>query len=263
LPLTDLGVSAQADFIENETDDKQVSLTVYFDGDRFQYQEKDRRNVFELEILYFVYDYSGKQVEGMSAHVEGNLTKNRLAQAKASGYRFSRRLTLKPGRYQARIGVRQEGTELLGTAATWVEVPALSREKLEMSSLILRNPLDLDLAAEGINVSELEQVRIVQGIPLCSRRFLRLLVPYTGARRLPKLRAGNNEELVSRRQVNQAGAVEADSCRGDRVDSKGWFDLDGEVDLSGLAPSVYELRVSVKDTRSNKTSQRTAVFGVE
>jgi VWFA-related protein len=266
LPLTDLGVSAQADFIENETDDKQVSLTVYFDGDRFQYREQDQRNVFELEILYFVYDYSGKQVEGMSAQVEGNLTKNRLAQAKNSGYRFSRRLTLKPGRYQARIGVRQEGTDLLGTAATWVEVPALAREKLEMSSLILRNPLlDMDPAAEGINISELEQVKVVQGIPLYARGdFCDYSFRVYRGTKAPK-----NSDLVIMKELFQGGKsvkqepwkpIPAEEME---VDNKGWFDLDGEVDLNGLAPSVYELRVTVKDTRSSKIVQRTAVFGVE
>jgi hypothetical protein len=46
-------------------------------------------------------------------------------------------------------------------------------------------------------------------------------------------------------------------------DSKGWFDVDGEVDLGGFDPGVYELRVSVKDVQSNKTTQRTTVFSVQ
>jgi len=47
------------------------------------------------------------------------------------------------------------------------------------------------------------------------------------------------------------------------VDSKGWFDVHDDMDLSGFDPGIYELRVSVKDVRSNKTIQRTAVFSVE
>jgi hypothetical protein len=46
-------------------------------------------------------------------------------------------------------------------------------------------------------------------------------------------------------------------------DSKGWFDLDGDVELSGFASGVYELRISVKNAGSNNSVQRTAVFGVE
>jgi hypothetical protein len=47
------------------------------------------------------------------------------------------------------------------------------------------------------------------------------------------------------------------------IDSKGWIDVYGEVDIGKLDSGVYELRVSVKDSRSNKTVQRTAVFSVE
>ena len=116
LPVTDIGVSAQADFLETENDDRQVSLTVYFNGDRFKYREQDQRHLVALEIMYLVYDSSGKQVDGTSAHMEGRLTQEHLEQAKTSGFRFSRRLSLKPGAYQVRIGVREEGTDRMGTA---------------------------------------------------------------------------------------------------------------------------------------------------
>ena len=135
-----------------------------------------------------------------------------------------------------------------------------------MSSLILRNPLlDIDPAAEGINVSELEQVKVVQGIPLyargdfCDYSFR----VYRGTK------APQNSELAIMKELFQGGKSikqepwKAISAEEMDVDSKGWLDLDGEVDLSGLAPSVYELRVTVKDTRSSKTVQRTAIFGVE
>jgi hypothetical protein len=35
------------------------------------------------------------------------------------------------------------------------------------------------------------------------------------------------------------------------------------IDIGKFGPGVYELRVSVKDPRSNKPVQRTAVFSVE
>jgi VWFA-related protein len=265
LPATDLGVSAQADFIETEADSNQVTLTVYIDGDKFQYSERDQRKVFGLEILYAIYDSSGKQVDGTSAHVEGSLTPERLTQAKISGYRFSRRLSLKPGAYQARIGVREEGTDLMGTASAWVEVPELARDKLEMSGLMLHNPLDTDpTAKEGVNVSELEQIKMVQGIPLyahndfCDYEF-----------RVYRDKLIIDSELLLRTEVLQDGKPLKDepwkpiSAEDMSFDSKGWFDLDGEVDLGGFKSGVYELRVSIKDARLNKTLQRAAVFGVE
>ena len=49
----------------------------------------------------------------------------------------------------------------------------------------------------------------------------------------------------------------------DDIDSKGWLDVYGEVDVGEIGSGVYELRVSVKDARSNKSIQRNTVFSVE
>jgi len=266
LPVTDLPVSAQADFLETETDDKQVSLTVYFDGDRFQYREQDQRNGFEIEILYAILNSSGEQVEAISANVEGMLSPERLAQAKVRGYRFSRRLTLDPGLYQARIGVREKGTDRIGTATAWIEVPELENDRLEMSSLILSNPLDFDTAdAEGIDVSELEQIKMVQGIPLFERGdfFDYSFRVYQGTHSaaeselewMPELYRDGG--LIKQEQWLPISVEEEDR------DSKGWFDVYGEVDIGEIGSGVYELRVKVKDSKLNHTVQRTTVFSVE
>jgi VWFA-related protein len=272
LPVTDLGVSARADFVETENDDKTVSLTVYFDGDRFQYREQDQGNVFGLEILYAIYDSSGKQVEGVSANVQGNLSHDRLTQAKTTGYRFSRRLTLKPGVYQARIGVREEGTNRMGTATAWVDVPELAQDKLEMSSLILSSPLDIDSAnaegsadAGGMDVSGLEQIRMVQSIPLFARGdfFDYSFRVHRGTSAVAEPKLEWMPELFHGDRLIKEGQWLPIPLEKDDIDGKGWMDVYGEVDIGKFGPGVYELRVSVKDSRSNKTVQRTAVFSVE
>jgi len=266
LPATDLGVSARADFLEMEDDDKQVSLTVYFDGDRFKYRQQEQHNIVELEILYVVYDSSGKQVEGTSAHVEGRLPPDRLAQAKTSGFRFSRRLMLNPGVYQVRIGVREEGTDRMGTATAWVEVPEIAQDRLEMSSLILSNPLDLNpVDSEGMDVSELEQIRMVQSIPLFARGdffdYSFRVHQSTQALVMPDMEW--MPELFREGGLIKGGEWQPISVENEDLDSKGWFDVYGEVDIGEVDSGVYELRVSVRDSRSDKTIQRTTVFSVE
>jgi hypothetical protein len=266
LPVTDLGVSARADFLETETDDKKVSLAVYFDGDRFQYREQDQRNAVELEIIYAIYDSSGKQVEGTSAKVQGELSRDRLTQAKTRGYKFIRRLPLKPGVYQVRIGVREEGTNRMGTATAWVDIPELAQNKLEMSSLILSNPLDIDAASsEGINVSELEQIKMVQGIPLFERgdSFDYSFRIYQDALALAKPDLEWMPELFRGGKLIKQGQWLPIFIEKEDIDSKGWMDVYSEVDIGKFDPGVYELRVSVKGSRSNKTVQRTLVFSVE
>ncbi len=266
LPVTDLGVSARADFLETETDDKKVSLAVYFDGDRFQYREQDQRNAVELEIIYAIYDSSGKQVEGTSAKVQGELSRDRLTQAKTRGYKFFRRLPLKPGVYQVRIGVREEGTNRMGTATAWVDIPELAQNKLEMSSLILSNPLDINASgAEGIDVSELEQIKMVQGIPLFERgdSFDYSFRIHQDTLALEKPDLEWMPELFRGGRLIKQGQWLPISIEKEDIDSKGWMDVYSEVDIGTFDPGVYELRVSVKGSRSNKTVQRTLVFSVE
>jgi hypothetical protein len=46
-------------------------------------------------------------------------------------------------------------------------------------------------------------------------------------------------------------------------DDNGNVYVGGRVNFAGLAPGIYELSVTVKDARSKRTAQRTAVFGIE
>ena len=268
LPVTDLGVSVRADYMETASDDKQVSLTVYFEGDRFQYraQDQDQRSAVELEILSVISDSSGEQVDGISARVEANLTPAGMERARTSGYRFSRRLPLKPGIYQARVGVREVGSERIGTASTWVEVPEITGNKMEMSSLILANPLDANPLAdeESVNVSKLEQTKMVQGVPMFEQDdffyyVFRIYRPMTGS---------GDSGLEIKREVLQGGkpvfqdtwtTISAEEIN---ADDKGWIDFDGEVDISRFDSGVFELRVSAKNSGSNETVQRTISFGI-
>jgi VWFA-related protein len=265
LPVTDLGVSARADFIETEADDKQVSLGVYFEGDRFQYRDQGQGGVVELEIMSVIYDSSGNQVDGISAHVTGNLTHEDLEQAKTGGYRFSRRLPLKPGFYQARIGVREEGTNRMGTATTWVEVPELNPDTLEMSSLILSNPLDINpVDTEGMGVRELEQIKMIQGVPMYARDDI-FYYSFRVHRNSPAT-AGSGLSLM-RELLRDGDPVRTEewqpvSKEQEDTDSKGWLDLDGELDIGTLDPGVYELRISVKADQSDEAVQRTVAFGI-
>jgi len=48
-----------------------------------------------------------------------------------------------------------------------------------------------------------------------------------------------------------------------KTDSKGWFDINGKVDLAEFNPGIYEMRITVKDNKSKISTQRSAVFGVE
>jgi len=125
-----------------------------------------------------------------------------------------------------------------------------------MSSLMLRSPLDTDpSAAEGINVSELEQVKMVQGIPLYEREISAIILPrIPGRTSFSELKIGMDERTAADGKPINQGQWHPISADQMERDGKGWFDVDGEVDSSKYGPGIYELRVSVKDAVSNKTS---------
>jgi VWFA-related protein len=266
LVLTDLNVTAQMDFLEAVNSRPQVSLTVRFEGNRLQYKQQNQRHEFAVEILYVIYDSTGKQVDAQSANVQGNLSPERLTQGQTHGYVFTKQLTLKPGVHQARVGVRELGTDRMGTAAAWIEVPDLERSKLALSSLILLDPLPAGkTAADAINAGELKQVKTVQGIRIYPRdeffgyvfRVFRNVNTSIGSDLTLKTELLKDNKPVKQKEWLPLIAEQKNS------DDKGNVYVGGKVNLAGLTPGIYELSVSVKDARSKRTAQRTAVFGIE
>jgi hypothetical protein len=205
-------------------------------------------------------------VEGYSVDVEGTLAPQRLAQALENGFKFSRRLHLKPGLYQARVGVREKGTGLTGTTSTWIEIPDLKGSQLVLSSFALSDnaPSASDVNFD-ISADDLKQVRVLYGIPLFPRErpFDYSFHIYRGDA------AFSNAELSMKTELFRGGKsvmeipwrpVEFDreaSSRSKRVE------VEEHLDLSGFDPGVYDLRVSVRDRKLKSTVHRTTTLGLE
>jgi hypothetical protein len=70
--------------------------------------------------------------------IKGNVPLSQLDDVKRSqGFSYGKRIELKPGYYQVRVGVLEPESENMGTASSWVEVPDLSKGKLALSSILL------------------------------------------------------------------------------------------------------------------------------
>jgi len=266
LPASNFNVSARMDFVEAEADNQRVSLTVYFDGDKFQYQLQDQHHAFTVEILYVIYDSAGKQVDALSTSVQGTLTPDHFIQARTNRYAYSKRLTLNPGVYQARVGVREASTERIGTTSAWVEVPDLKHSKIALSSLIFLDPLPVvNQDADSVNTDELKRITMVQGIRLFPRnsicayafRVFSNVNSLTGSDLTMK-----TELLKSGKPIRQGEWLPLSEISEDS-NGKGQIYIGGKENLAGLDPGIYELNVSVKNIQLNKIAQRTEVFGIE
>lgn len=254
LPATAIAVDSSASYFESSADASQVSLQVHFDGRALQYKEQGSERLLKCEVLGIVYDASGKSVGTFSDTIQAALTSSQMEQGKQNGYRYDKRMELKPGLYQIRVGVRDTEGELAGTSFSWVEVPDLSKGKIAMSSIFL--------GKEGSKDSEQKSgPRIIPGRAsfksgeMAFYRFVAYNIAAEGAGAVMKVEILRGEESVYQKDWQPL------SSRAIRRDQKG-VEAGGQLTL-GLDPGIYELRVTVKDAKSKKTAQQTVSFEVE
>lgn len=277
LPATDLGVAISADYLENDTDSSQVWAQVHVEGNDLTYRQEKERFTFTVEIATQIYNSLGKLVSSTVDTVEGKLQPHRVANAKQNGFRQVKRIALKPGVYQIRVGVREPASEKIGTATALVEVPDLQKNKLAMSSLFLsesagnRNPggkaaepANGNAKTQGNQGEEFFLAKVIQGIPVYkSGHFLGYyFVIYNKAGK-----ASEPADLQMQIQLLQEDKAIYNSDWqpvSDRLIKQGkkGLELGGMLQL-GLAPGIYEMRILVKEAKSKKSIQQTAVIGVE
>jgi VWFA-related protein len=259
LPSTAVEVSASTDYLEREGDDAQVSLLVHFEGKQIQYARQDQNHLLNCEVAVAIYESSGKIIDTFMDTIKGTLTPAQVEEARVKGFRYSKRLILKPGLYQIRLGVRDAEADRIGTTASWVEVPDLSKGKIALSSIFLGK--EQSAAAGGDR-------KTVTPKPLLGRASFKngdsahyRFAVYNAES------AGGAAEAQIKVEIFRAGtSVYAGgwlplSSRVIRKDQKG-VEAGGQLQL-GLKPDIYELRVTVKDAKSKKTAERAAYFEVQ
>jgi VWFA-related protein len=264
LPASAIPVVASADYFEGEGDAAQVSLVAHISGGALKYEEQNKRFSSPLQVATVALDRAGKTGHRAVESVRPSLSAERLEVAKGRGFRLTKRLSLKPGLYQLRVGVLEESTENIGTAFAWIEVPDLSRGKLAMSSLFLKEDLNQERKAEVADKAS-EQARSRLSPLVGAYRSGQFLVYYfTLYNAAP---AAADDDLLMQLEIiqNDRAIYQSPWQPASRwVVKKGGkgIDLGGQMKL-GLKAGLYELRVSVKQSRTKQTAQRSVVFEVE
>jgi VWFA-related protein len=277
LPTTNLGVSVTADYLENDTDNSQVWAQIYVDGKDLEYKQENGRFILNVEVVTQVFNNLGKMVSSTIDTIQGNLQSQRLALAKQNGFRQMKRLTLKPGAYQVRIGVREPSSEKIGTATAWVEVPDLKKNKLAMSGVFLSESASsreqISKAAEQVSSTtktsqskekEFFLSKVTQGIPVYKSGNL---LAYYFVIYNQSSKSSAPTDLVMQSEILQDENIvfksdwQPISERMLKQGKKG-LELGGMLELN-LKPGIYEMRISVKDAKAKKTVQQSSIIGVE
>jgi VWFA-related protein len=262
LPVTTIPVAVSADYFERENLPGQAYIQYYIDAGALQYKEQEQHYFFDVETVTMIYDRTGKRVHISTKQANGNFTADRLELAKRNGYRYTERVPLAPGIYQARVGVLELATERFGTATAWLEVPDLNKTKLALSALLLTR--DLNRPPNKTAQMESMSPAVTQGVTVYKQGddLDYHLVIYPGSKNQSgtdlqmQIEVTQNDKPVYQ---GQWGAVES---RAVEKDNKG-IEVGGSLTLKGMNPGVYELRITVKSPNSKKPVQRVAAFGLE
>ncbi|MDQ3746699.1 MAG: hypothetical protein M3444_20200, partial [Acidobacteriota bacterium] len=209
------------------------------------------------------------------------LSPAQVEEAKRNGYRYERRLALKPGLYQVRVGVREVGSERLGTSAAWVEVPDLEKGKPALSSIFMGKTEARAAADVKASTGAQPGADAKAGADTKAGAFGPRFVVGRAS-----FRPGDvafyrfvvyNAQALARQQQQQGAQLKLEIMQGDarvyegpwqplgvrviRSDRKG-TEVGGQLKLA-LGPGVYTLRLTVKDAGSKQTVQQTTDFEVE
>ncbi|HYY93747.1 MAG TPA: VWA domain-containing protein, partial [Pyrinomonadaceae bacterium] len=279
LPSTGIGVTSEADFLVREGDDSQVTLQVHIDGDALTYEKRGPDYALDCELAASVLDKEGNVAASIAEALKGTLSPAQVEEAKRNGYRYERRLALKPGLYQVRVGVREVGSERLGTSAAWVEVPDLEKGKPALSSIFMGKAEARAADAKASTGAQpgadakagAEQKAGAVGLRFVVGRasfkpgdvaFYRFVVYNAQAlARQQQQDAQLKLEIMQGETRVYEGPWQPLGARVIRSDRKG-TEVGGQLKLT-LGPGVYTLRLIVKDAGSKQTVQQTTDFEVE
>ena len=170
-------------------------------------------------------------------------------------------MALKPGFYQARVAVREDGSARMGSASKWVEIPDLGKKLLTVSGVLLstgkENPTDLQSAQGGYTPQPSSATRRFK-----TGSLLDFMVFAYNAK-VEK----NTVDLVIQSQVfSGSKLVYASPLAKMGVPQNP--DLQripyaARVSLEGFTPGPYELRLLVIDRLTKATASRRVYFTVE
>jgi hypothetical protein len=136
LQQSGLAFSVQAAPFKLNQDEAAVALAIELDGDGLQFAPKDGLFANNIELSFFGINQDGRAQRTTRTELNLTLRPESLERVKSGGLRINPRMTLEPGRYQLRVGMR-DGTAQVGTVFYDLVVPDFRKEQLMLSGLLL------------------------------------------------------------------------------------------------------------------------------
>jgi VWFA-related protein len=253
LPRKELEVSISADFLERPADEAQITLNVDISAASLARDSADGQP-HRLELAIGFYGSNGKPSGVSYDTLDANVSAGDSEVARLNGYRYTKRVSLKPGTYQIRVGVRDKGTNRVGTSSVFVEVPDTGRGRLALSSLVVSQ-------SSG---GKLSRPPAVNGL----RRYVGAdaLVYYLRVYNA-EANGRSGDGLFIKTELSRGGTLVSQTAwelvapyvsGSDRMG----LELAGSLRFGETAGGVYTLRVLIKSSGSNRMAEQSTTFAV-
>jgi VWFA-related protein len=137
VPLREIPVEMAVDFLDFSQGSSGALVNLHVDASQLTLRLLNGTHQSALDMLMALFDEKGKAAASFVERISLNIRPERLENAVKNGFNYRRLMTLKPGFYQARVAIREEGSARMGSASKWVEIPDVGKKQLTLSGVLL------------------------------------------------------------------------------------------------------------------------------
>jgi len=137
VPLREIPVEMAVDFFDVSQGSSGALVNLHVDASQLTLRLLNGTHQSALDLLMALFDEKGKAAASFSERISVNIRPERLENAVKNGFNYRRLMALKPGFYQARMAIREEGSARMGSASKWVEIPDVGKKQLTLSGVLL------------------------------------------------------------------------------------------------------------------------------
>ncbi len=264
-PLEGIPVRVSADFVGLADGSTQLVVSGNIDVSTLPFVRLPDRRKATLESVAVAFDEEGASAATLATErTTMDLRDADYERVAQDGVAYQKAAALKPGRYQVRLAVREEGTGLLGSAWQWVEIPDIAPGHLTLSSLFLLHeagaaqPTAEAARTEG-DAPDLKNAQALRRYRKGESLYAQIYA-YN-----PKLDAGGATRLFAQAEILRQGVTLGKAA----PEAMEWGGPNGppvphtsRIKLGRFEPGDYELRMTVSDENANALATRRVAFTV-
>jgi len=266
-PARGLPVSLSLTWTDTAENRQALNIALQVDRGTVSFEGEGDKQKAVVDVVGSVYNEDGKAGASFGEQLTITGPTKEITTNPSPDLVYSYSVTLPPGIYQVRVGVRDEKNGRIGSAQQWIEIPDISAHKVVLSSLII-NERTLTPATERPASSPRngqppqERVRVRVDHRFQRNSLLRFLVFI-----YPELQIGITPDIVIQVQILRSDQpVLTTSLR--KVSTEGLPDLRrlpyaADVSLEQLPPGHYILLVTAIDRLSKSTASQNTRFEIE